>query len=301
MPAARNDAVETVVTDRHFLEGPRWHEGRVWFSDFYAHEVLSAAGDGGDLRVEARVAGQPSGMGWLPDGRLLVASMKDGTLLRRESDGALSVHADVSGVVGGHLNDMVVDADGRAFVGDFGFDLMGGGPFRTTGLLRVDPDGSVTRVAEDLYFPNGMVVTPAGELLVCETFANRVSAFRIAADGSLSGRRDWARFGPVPSGSEVQQMMPDAVVASDGCCLDAEGAMWIADAVGGRAVRVREGGEIVDEVAPGTGVFACMLGGPDGRTLYLCAAPDFLEDARTAAREARLLAVRVDVPHAGLP
>ncbi|MEP6817875.1 MAG: SMP-30/gluconolactonase/LRE family protein [Marmoricola sp.] len=293
--------ISTVLSGRSYLECPRWHEGRIWVTDFYTFQVVSAAEDGSDLRVEAEVPQQPSGIGWLPDGRLLVVSMRDAKLMRREADGSLVVHADLSSYVTGHPNDMVVDADGRAYVGNFGFDLMAGAPIAPTTLLRVDPDGAVTQVADDLWFPNGSVITGAGVLLVDETFGNRVTAFDIAADGSLSNRRDWAKFGELPASTDIAEAIPQAVVAPDGCGLDAEGALWIADAVNGRVIRVREGGEIVDEVQPGTGVFACMLGGSDGRTLFMCCAPDFDEHARSAAREAELRSVHVDVPHAGLP
>jgi len=290
-----------VVEGMSYLECPRWHEGRIWFVDFYTHRVFSAREDGGDLRTEAEVPHQPSGLGWLPDGRLLVVSMRDARLLRREADGTLVTHAELGAHVGGHPNDMVVDDRGRAYVGNFGFDLMGGAPVETAALLRVDPDGTVTRVAEDLWFANGSVITDDGVLLVDETFGNRVSAFDIAPDGALSGRRTWASFGDLPAERELEKALGGLAVAPDGCCLDAEGALWIADALGGRLLRVREGGEIVDELAVGTGVFACMLGGDDGRTLFACAAPDFHEEARRQAREAALLAVRVDVPHAGRP
>ena len=293
--------VSTVLSGRSYLECPRWHDDRVWVVDFYTHEVLSATADGADLRVEAEVPQQPSGLGWLPDGRLLVVSMRDATLLRREPDGSLVVHADLGPYVSGHPNDMVVDGQGRAYVGNFGFDLMAGAAIAPAVLLRVDPDGSVTPVADDLMFPNGSVLTDDGVLLVDETFGNRVTAFDVGADGSLSGRRVWAEFGPVPSSTVIGEALPELVVAPDGCGLDAEGLLWIADAAHGRAVRVRAGGEIVEEVVVGTGVFACMLGGADGRTLFLCAAPDFDEHARSAARDAQLLAVRVDVPHAGRP
>lgn len=291
----------TVSDGHHFLEGPRWHEGRVWFSDFYAHTVYSCTEDGGDLRHEARVPTQPSGLGWLPDGRLVIVSMKDRALLVRETDGALTPRADLSAVASGHLNDLVVDGEGRAYVGDFGFDLMGGGTFRTAGIHRVDPDGTVTTVAEDLYFPNALLLAGDGTMLVNETFGNRISAFDVTAEGGLSARRDWAAFGDLPQGDDVGQLIGQGVLAPDGGCLDAEGHVWVADAIGGRAVRVAPGGEIVEEVSPGTGVFACMLGGEDGRTLFLCTAPDFDEHARTAATEGALLSARVDVPHAGKP
>jgi len=290
-----------VLTDMCYLECPRWHDDRIWVSDFYRHEVLSAREDGSDLRVEAEVPGQPSGLGWLPDGRLLVVSMKDSLLLRRETDGTLAVHADLSEHVGGHPNDMVVDERGRAYLGNFGFDLMAGADVTPSPLLRVDPDGRVHQATEELWFANGSVITPDGRMLIDETFGNRVSAFDIGPDGSLSNRRDWAHFGELPADRSLAATLGSLQVAPDGCGLDAEGALWIADALHGRAIRVREGGEIIDEVSPGIGVFACGLGGSDGRTLYLCTAPDFDEHARSAAREAQLLSVRVSVPHAGRP
>ena len=293
--------ITTVVDGLTFSECPRWHEGRIWFVDFYTHRVLSAEEDGSDLRTEAEVPAQPSGLGWLPDGRMLVVSMRDARLLRREPDGTLVTHAELGEHVGGHPNDMVVDAQGRAYVGNFGFDLMGGAPVATAVLLRVDPVGDVTPVAQDMWFSNGSVITDDGVLIVDETFGNRVSAFDIADDGSLTNRRTWAKFAELPTASDLHEALGQLVVAPDGCCLDAEGALWIADAVGARLLRVREGGEVVDEIAVGTGVYACMLGGADGRTLYACAAPDFDEKARSAAREGRLIAVRVDVPHAGRP
>lgn len=288
----------TVIEGMSYTECPRWHRGRLWFSDFYLHGVFSAAEDGTGRRTEAEVPGQPSGLGWLPDGRLLVVSQHDRRILRQEPDGTLVTHADLHELAPGHLNDMVVDPVGRAYVGNFGFDLMAGAPIESTNLIRVDPDGTVTVAATDLWFPNGSVVTADGTLLVNETFGNRVAAFDIAADGTLVNRRAWASFGPLPREAALDKAMAEIVVAPDGCALDAEGCLWVADAVGGRAIRVREGGEILDEVSPGAGVYACGLGGPDGRTLYLCVAPDFLEDNRKPAREARILATRVDTPAA---
>ncbi len=292
----------TVLSERSYLECPRWHDGRLWIVDFYTYEVLSLAEDGSDVRLEASIPQQPSGLGWLPDGRLLIVSMRDSKLLRREEDGSLVVHADLSAHVAGHPNDMVVDDQGRAYVGNFGFDLMGGADLASTVLLRVDPDGTVTEVADDLWFPNGSVITEDGVLLVDETFGNRVTAFDIAPDGSLANRRDWAKFADLPTSKALGEVIPTLTVAPDGCGLDAEGCLWLADATNARVLRVREGGEIVDEIAiPDMGVFACMLGGHDGRTLFLCCAPDFDENARSAAREAELRSVRVDVPHAGTP
>jgi sugar lactone lactonase YvrE len=285
-----------IVTGAHFLEAPRWREGRLWYSDFYGHQVHSVLEDGSGGRVEAEVPGQPSGLGWLPDGRLLVVSMTDRRLLRRESDGTLVVHGDLASHATGHANDLAVDDAGRAYVGNFGFDLMAGDPIETASLHRVDPDGTVTEVADDLWFPNGMVITPAGTLLVVETFGNRVTAFDLTDAGELVNRRIWAEFGPLPSDRAVGEALGGVSVAGDGACLDSAGALWIADAIGDRVVRVVEGGVITDEVHPGSPVYACGLGGSSGRTLFLCAAPDFHAEARTAATEARMLAVEVDVP-----
>ncbi len=292
----------TVLEGGSYFEGPRWHDGAWWASDFYRHTV-SRVNPGGGETVVLEVENQPSGLGWLPDGSLLVVSMKDQRLLR-VADGEVSTHADLSGVCGGHLNDMVVDASGRAFVGDFGFDLMGGGAPSSASLKRVDPDGTVTVVAEDLRFPNGAVFTPdGGTLIVGETWGNRFTAFDIAADGSLDNRRVWAELGPVPEGDSVGELIGQVVVAPDGCTLDADGHVWVADGLNSRVVRLAAGGAIVDEIAApgGMGVYACALGGDDGRTLLLCCAPDFYEHTRAPVREAVLVSTQVDVPHAGLP
>lgn len=293
--------ISVVLDGYSYTECPRWHEDRLWFADFYTHQVVSAREDGSDVRVEAEVPHQPSGLGWLPDGRLLVVSMRNSMLLRREQSGELVEHADLSRYVTGHPNDMVVDERGRAYVGNFGFDLMAGAPISSASLLRVDPDGSVDVVAEDLLFPNGAAIASDRTLVVSETFGNRIAAFDVADDGSLENRRAWAQFGPVPDTTDVTAALGQLSVAPDGLCLDAEGLVWAADALNGRVIRVREGGEIVEEIACDSGVFACMLGGEDGRTLFMSAAPDFDEHARSAAREARVLAVRVDVPHGGRP
>jgi len=291
-------AAPAVVLENHsFLEGPRWRAGRLWVSDFYTHRVLSCRADGSDVRTEAEVPAQPSGLGWLPDGRLLVVSMRDHRVLRRETSGELITHGDLSGIATGVLNDMVVDAAGRAYVGNFGFDLMGGGGVRTASLARIDPDGTATVVAQDLHFPNGAVVL-GQTLVLAETLGNRISAFDIGADGALGVRREWARFGDVPPAEDIEQVLGALAVAPDGICADAEGAFWVADALGNRMLRVREGGEITDEVDAGVVVYACVLGGDDGRTLFLCTAPGFAEHERRDTREARLLAVRVEVPAA---
>jgi sugar lactone lactonase YvrE len=292
------DSARTVVSGFAFLEAPRWHDERIWFSDFYTFRVYSAREDGSDLQVEASVPQQPAGLGWLPDGRLLVVSMRDRRVLRREADGTLVTHADLGEHATGHANDMSVDAQGRAYVGNFGFDLMSGAPLAPAALHRVDPDGTVTEVAADLWFPNGSAITADNVLLVNETFGNRVTAFDLTGDGRLANRRVWAEFAPLPADRSMDKVLEQVKVAPDGACLDAEGAFWIADAVGGRLLRVTEGGTVTDEIRPGTNVYACALGGADGKTLFACVAPDFAEEARTAAREGELLAFPVAVPAA---
>lgn len=297
-------ALHTLREGGDFFEGPRYESGRWWVSDFYRHRVVTIDDEGREETV-MEVEGQPSGLGWLPDGSLLVVSMRDHRLLRRDPDGQVAVHAELSDCVGGLLNDLVVDAQGRAYVGDFGFDLMSGAKPAKTTLKRVDPDGTVTVVADELAFPNGMVIAPDGlTLIVGETFAGRYTAFAVAPDGSLGERRVWAQVTPEPpAGTTLQAFLAAGGFAPDGCCLDQEGHIWSADADGGRCVRLAPGGDIVEEIRmpDRLGCFACMLGGSDGRTLLMCAAPDFSERARTGQGEAVLLTTLVDAPHAGLP
>jgi sugar lactone lactonase YvrE len=293
----------TLLESGAFFEGPRWREDRWWVSDMYRHAVFTVSPEGREEQV-LEVEGQPSGLGWMPDGALLVVSMKDHRVLRRAPDGTVTVHADLSDVCTGSLNDLVVDRRGRAWVGDFGFDLMSFDHPTAASLKRVDPDGAVTVAADGLLFPNGMVIPEDGHtLIVGETLGNRYTSFTIADDGSLTHRQVWAAMGPeVTIGAAIDTLV-QLRVAPDGCTLDAEMHIWAADAIGGRCIRVAGGGEIVDEIrAPeGLGIFACALGGEDGRTLLLCCAPDYFEANRKEAREAVLLTTQVDVPHAGLP
>ncbi|MDH4143793.1 MAG: SMP-30/gluconolactonase/LRE family protein [Acidimicrobiia bacterium] len=277
---------QIVVDGLAFGEGPRWHDGRLWLSDMHAHQVL-AVEPGGAVEVVCEVPTWPSGLGWLPDGRLLVVSMTDRRLLRREADGTLVTHADLSGVATFHCNDMVVDAAGSAYVGNFGFDLHAHAEPRAAALALVRPDGRVSVAAEGLEFPNGSVITPDGStLVVAESMGRRLRAFDIAADGSLSGARVWADLdGGVP----------------DGICLDAEGAIWYADPRANRCVRVAQGGEVLARVDVDRGCFACMLGGADRSTLYVLAASTSDPAASVEQRSGQVLAVEVDVPGAGLP
>jgi len=293
----------TLLEGGAFFEGPRWRDGRWWVSDFYRGTVSTVTPDG-EEEIVLEVPEQPSGLGWMPDGSLLVVSRKDFRVLRRAPGGEVTEHADLSGMAAGHLNDMVVDASGRAYVGNFGFDLMAGADPSSTDLIRIDPDGAVSVAASDLWFPNGTVITPdGGTLIVGETVAARYTQFSIADDGTLGDRSVWGQMEPEPTFDSFEQTLAELKFAPDGCALDAEGCIWSADAVGGRVARLAPGGEIVEVVhgPEGLGVFACMLGGEDGRTLLICAAPDFLEHLRMGKREAVLLTATVDVPHAGLP
>ena len=291
----------TLIGGLSFTECPRWRDGRLYFSDFYTHRVLAVVMDGTSDTL-AHVPRQPSGLGFLPDGRMLIVSMRDRKILRREVDGSVVEHADLSGLAPWHLNDMLVNHEGQAWVGNFGFDLMGGAPALTTVLICVEPDGTAKVVADRLGFPNGMVLTPDGRtLIVAESTMNRLSAFNVAL-GSLGERRTWAAFGEPPASTDVGEMLGQAAVVPDGICLDAEGAVWVADAAHSRLIRVAEGGRILEERKVNeVGVFACMLGGDDGRTLFASVAPTFHEAEASTNHRASILMTTVEVPHAGLP
>jgi sugar lactone lactonase YvrE len=272
-----------------FLEGPRWHDGRLWFSDMHAGRIYAASEDGA-VEAVARVPECPSGLGWLPDGRLLVVSMEDRRVLRREVGGELVTHADLSGIATYHCNDMVVDAKGRAYVGNFGYDLHAQQKPRPAKLALVQADGSVSVAASDLQFPNGAVITPDGRtLIVGESFGGRLTAFDIdPASGVLSRRRVWAAL---PKGA-----------VPDGICLDAEGAIWVASPMTRELLRVHEGGRVTQRIPSGERMaIACMLGGADRRTLYALTSASIEPDACRRLRSARIERVRVDVPGAGLP
>ena len=276
----------TVLGGLAFPEGPRWRDGRLWFSDMHAHEVVAMTPAGARETVFSH-DGPVSGLGWLPDGRLLVVSMEDRKLLRLEPDGKAVTHADLGGVATGNCNDMVVDATGRAYVGNFGFVFPGGEP-KPAKMARVDPDGRVVEAAGDLMFPNGTMITPDSKtLIVGESFARRMTAFDVAPDGALSNRRLWAQL--------PENALPD------GACLDAEGAVWVASPTTNDVIRLKEGGEVLERITADQGCFACMLGGDDRRTLFvLTAAGSDAADAKRL-RAGRIETVRAQVPGAGLP
>ena len=265
-------------------ESPRWHDGRLWFSDWGAQEVIALAPDGAS-EVMVRVPSFPFCIDWLPDGRLLGVSGREGLLLRREPDGALATYADLTGISRHPWNDIAVDERGNTYVNTIGFDFPGG-QFAPGYVALVTPDGAVRQVAEWLSFPNGMAVTPDNKtLIVAESYGECLTAFDIADDGSLSNRRIWVSTpGDHP----------------DGICLDAEGVVWYADVGSSHCVRVREGGEVLETVALDRGCFACMLGGADGKTLYVVAAkfPDAMQGGE---RTGQVVAVEAPAPHTGWP
>jgi sugar lactone lactonase YvrE len=275
---------QVLVSGLAYVESPRWHDDRLWFAHWGMEEVVAVDLDG---RTEVVAPGSPRlgwSIDWLPDGRLLVTGPG---LRRRERDGSMVPHVDLSGLTEHTWNEIVVDGRGNIYVNSICFDFLSGGEPRDGIIALVTPDGAVRTVAGDLAFPNGMVVTPDGStLIVSESFAGALTAFDIDADGGLSNRRTWAEgIGP------------------DGITLDAEGAIWTGS--GGReVVRVREGGEVLATVALDREPFACMLGGPDGRTLFVGAnewrGPDQV-DAALADRTGQVLTVRAPAPHGGRP
>ncbi|MDG2001949.1 MAG: SMP-30/gluconolactonase/LRE family protein [Novosphingobium sp.] len=291
--------MEKLFSGGDFFEGPRWHDGFWWVSDIFGGRVfrVSRAGEG---EVVAEVPGWPNGLGFMPDGDLIIASLRERKLLRRDSSGRLSLHGDLSALSPYWLNDILVDAQGRAWVGNLGVNLENGSDPEPTTLCRIDPDGTGEVVADGLLFPNGMAVTRDGRTLVVgESMGNRMSAFTIGADGSLSDRRVWAEFGPVPSRSQwTMASLHDMELSPDGCAIDAEDCIWLADAGNRRVCRVAEGGRILEEMrVPGEKrIYACALGGVDGRTLVICAAPSSDFEQLQGKGLAALWQVTVKVP-----
>jgi sugar lactone lactonase YvrE len=283
-----SEAPEVLMTGLVFGEQPRWHEDRLWFSDWGTQEVIAVdlAGEG---KVILEGTSFPLCVDWLPDGRLLVVSAREGLLLRREPDGSLATHADLREVSDPPAgNELVVDGRGNAYVNGGGFDLMAGEEFAPGIVALVTPDGSARQVADGIAFPNGMLVTADGStLIVAESYANRLTAFDIEDDGSLSNRRVWA---------DLQDGVPD------GICLDAEGAVWYGDVPNKHCVRVREGGDVLQTIELDRGCFACALGGADRRTLFMMATEWNGPAAMFAGpRTGQVLTARAPAPGAGWP
>jgi sugar lactone lactonase YvrE len=279
--------LQTLMKGISFGESPRWHDGRLWFCDWGAEELIALDLEGRS-EVIVHVPSFPFCIDWLPDGRLLIVSARDQALLTMAADGSLVTHTDLS-VLSDRPpgNEIVVDGRGNAYVNGGGFNLMSGEDFAPGMVALVTPDGSARQVADGIEFPNGMAVTDDDStLIVAESYGRRLSAFEIAADGSLSNRRVWADLG-------------DGV--PDGICVDADGAVWYADVPNRRCVRVREGGEVLQTIELDRGCFACMLGGEDGRTLFLIAREWHGVEISAGAGTGQVLSTEVDTPHAGRP
>ena len=281
------DTWEPFVDGVDFGEGPRWHDGALWYSDFHQRAVYRVTADGERTGVHTGLSDRPSGLGWLPDGTLLVVFMTSRRLMREADDGELAEHADLGDVAAWHCNDMVVAANGDAYVGNFGFDLESRAKFAPADLALVRRDGTVTVAADGLRFPNGSVITPDGStLIVGQSFGGDYVAFTIGDDGSLTDRRSWAE---IPG------------TAPDGCTLDEAGGIWFSDALGSQVVRVEAGGRVTDRVATPMPTFACMLGGDDGRTLFALCAPGSHPDECAGRAAGRIVATRVGHARAGRP
>jgi sugar lactone lactonase YvrE len=256
--AAVTHEIKTLLTGLAIGESPRWRENRLWFANWGTQEVVAVDLEGKSevmVRVPTTI---PFSIDWLPDGRLLVVSGSEGLLLRQEPDGSLVTHADLRGLCDKGWNEIVVDGRGNAYINGGGFNLMAGEPFAPGIIALVAPDGSARQVADGIAFPNGMAVTPDNAtLIIAESYGRKLTAFDLAGDGSLKNRRVWAGLG-------------DGV--PDGICMDADGAVWYADVPNKRCVRVREGGEVLETINLDRGCFACMLGGPERKTLFMLAA-----------------------------
>jgi len=291
---------QAVSSGHHLLECPRWHGGRLYASDFFAHTVL--VWDGGQPEVVCRVPGRPAGLGWGLDGNLLIVSMVDQCLLSFDGT-TLTQVADLSRYASWRCNDMVVDADGGAYVGNFGWDASIDPTIRSTALVRVETSGSaagdVRVVADELVFPNGMAITPDGRtLLVNETFAARVTAFDREPDGSLTNRRVWASFSELPFETSLQAAAA-GVILPDGMALCEDGTVWLADCAGSGVSRVAAGGSVLEYISTGDhATFACALGGADRRTLYLTTARPYPLGRPAEEAVSELRQCRVAVPGA---
>ena len=286
--------LETLMKGLTFGEGPRWHENKFYFSDFYSHKVYSLDLSG-KHEVIVEIPNQPSGLGWTPDGTMLIVSMKDRKLMSFK-DGLLTERADLTELSGFHCNDMVVDIDGNAFIGNFGFNTYDGEEIKPTNLILVRPGEEPVLAADNLFFPNGTVITPDNKtLIVGETYAARLTAFDKSEDGSLSNRRIWADL--KVNAEEGTVPLPD------GMCIDEEGAIWVASPSTAEVIRVHEGGMISERISVQTNAFACMLGGEDRRTLFICTSNGSGVDPEAALREksGKIEITQVDVPGCGKP
>ncbi len=277
-------AEQILIDGLCFGEGPRWHEGALWLSDMHDQKVLRVQLDGSATTVVTLSDDEPSGLGWLPNGELLIVSMRKRHLLRFDGE-QLHLHADLSQLASWYCNDMVVDGEGRAYVGNFGFDLHQGAAPKPAELIRVDVDGSATVEDNDVMFPNGTVITPDGNtLIVGESFGGRLTAYDVAPDGSLSNKRTWAEL---PQGA-----------VPDGICLDSDGGIWSASPTSNECLRQVEGGEITHRINLDRGAFACMIGGDQ---LYVLTSSSSDPKQCRTNRDARVEVHPAPYPAAGWP
>lgn len=281
--------IETLATGLIFAEGPRWRDGALYFSDMHGRHVMRIP-DGQPLEIVATLEDATSGLGWLPDGRLLAVAMESQKVMRVEADGRIVEHADLSAVASHNANDMVVAPDGTAYIGNFGFSLFPLGELRTTVLTRVSADGSVDAAADGLLFPNGIALSEDGKtLIVAESGNCCLTAFTVGSDGELTDRRVWASLGD------------GHAHAPDGICLDAEGAAWVALPHSHKFVRIREGGDILETIEVADFALACVLGGADRRTLFMAVSAELEPSDCISKPSASVLSTRVDVPGSGRP
>jgi sugar lactone lactonase YvrE len=282
---AKNIDLHILMTGLAFGESPRWHNGRLWFSNWTAQEIIAVDPQGkSEVIVRLPFSAFPFSIDWLPDGRMLIVSSSDRPLLRQESDGALVKHAELTG----GFNEIVVDSRGNAYINGAGFNPLAGETFAPGSITLVTSDGTPRQVAEGIAFPNGMAITPDNStLIVADSYGKRLSAFDIADDGGLSRQRVWAELGEgVP----------------DGICMDVEGAVWYADVPNKCCVRVREGGQVLQRVELDRGCFACMLGGEDGKTLFILAADwHGMDNIVGAPRTGQVVTFKAPAQHAGKP
>lgn len=255
-----------------FAEGPRWHEGKLWFSDMYAKKVMTVDLNG-KVEMIVEVENHPSGLGWLPNGDLLIVSMIDRRLLKYNSSSLVEV-ANLYDRTGFYCNDMVVDKEGNAYIGNFGFDLHGGEELKMANIIKVTPSGNIDVVAEDMMFPNGSIIMPDEKtMIIAETFASQLTAFDINEDKTLSNRRIWAK---------LENYYPD------GICLDPNGEVWVATPMAGNIIRVREGGEITKEINLSQDSFACAIGGENKDLLFICTAPSSIPNEAMTQKNGRI-------------
>ena len=286
--------LKTLMDGLTFGEGPRWHQNKFYFSDFYSHKVYSLDLNG-NYEVIVDIPNQPSGLGWMPDGTMLIVSMIDRRLMSFK-DNNLKEVADLSSLAGFHCNDMVVDNSGNAYIGNFGFNTYGGEEIKSTNLILVRQGEDPVIAADDLLFPNGTVITPDDRtLIVGETYAARLTAFDKNEDGRLSNRRVWADL--------TEGIEEGTAPLPDGICLDQEGAIWVASPSTAEVIRVHEGGEITDRIPVATNAYACMLGGEDMKTLFICTsyASGVDPEAALIEKSGKIEVTQVEVPGCGKP